>query len=275
MKKKVAFIMTVYKNDKLKFFKETIESIVNQDYGFENINIYLGIDGELPDDIKEYIEEKKEYFYKIVQNKRNKGLAYTLNRLIEVLEDEKYVFRMDSDDICKQYRVSKQVNFMKSNLYIEIIGGAIEEIDEDGIVKMIRTYPKSTEIAKKFIPKASIFAHPTVCFRKSFFDKGFRYSEKHRFNQDLALWYEALVKNIQISNIDDVVLSLRTSNDFYKRRSYKRAFGEFGIYWEGIIKLYGYNWRIIYPIARLVIRLMPVSIVKLIYSEKFRKSLNK
>ena len=34
---KIAFIITVYKNDKLKYFKEAIDSIVNQDYGFENI----------------------------------------------------------------------------------------------------------------------------------------------------------------------------------------------------------------------------------------------
>jgi hypothetical protein len=273
--KKIAFIITVYKNDKLEFFKQSIESIVNQDYGFKNINIYLGIDGDLPNNIKEYIEKNNEYFYKTVQNEQNRGLAFTLNRLIEILEDEEHIFRMDADDICKLYRVSKQVAFMEQNKSIEIIGGAIEEIDEDENIKMVRTYPKSIEIAKKFIPKASIFAHPTVCFKKSFFEKGFRYSKKHRFNQDLALWYEALVNNIKISNIDDIVLSLRTSNDFYKRRSYKRAFGEFGIYWEGIINLYGYNWRLIYPIARLITRLMPAGIVKLIYSERFRKGLNK
>lgn len=102
-------MITVYKNDKLEFFAQAIESIVNQDYGFANINIYLGIDGNLPDDIKTYIEENKQYFYKIVQNEQNRGLAYTLNRLIEVLEDEEFVFRMDSDDICNFNRVSKQL----------------------------------------------------------------------------------------------------------------------------------------------------------------------
>jgi len=275
MKNKVAFIITVYKNDKLEYFKEAIESIVSQDYEFENINIYLGIDGELPDNIKKYIKENKKVFYKIIKNQKNKGLAYTLNRLIYNLKEEEYIFRMDSDDICKLDRVTKQVDFMEKNKEIEILGGVIEEIDENGNVKMIRTYPKSIDEAKKYIIKASIFAHPTVCFRKSFFNKGFRYNEKYRFNQDLALWYEALVNNIKITNLSNIVLSLRVSNDFYKRRSYKRAFGEFRIYWEGIIKLYGYNYRLIYPILRLIIRLMPPFIVKIIYNKKFRKILNK
>ncbi len=61
---KLAFIMSVYKNDKLKYFKEAVESIINQDYGFENINIYLGIDGEIGNDIEDYIKSNSHYFYK-------------------------------------------------------------------------------------------------------------------------------------------------------------------------------------------------------------------
>lgn len=273
--KKTAFIITVYKNDKLEFFTQAVESIINQNYGFENINIYLGIDGDLPDDTARYIESNKDYFHQTVQNEQNRGLAFTLNRLIEILEDEEYIFRMDSDDICKLDRVVKQVAFMEQHKEISIVGGAIEEFGEDGRVKMTRTYPKTTQEAKKFIAKASIFAHPAVCFRKAFFDAGLKYSEQYRFSQDLALWYKALANDFEVSNIDDVVLQLRVTNDFYKRRSHKKAFGEFGIYYNGIKKLYGYNWRVIYPLARLITRLMPVGIVKIIYSEKFRKVLNK
>jgi len=274
MIQKIAFIMTVYKNDNLEFFKEAVESIVAQDYRFENINIYLGIDGALPKESQEYINSSS-YFYKVIQNEQNRGLAYTLNRLIEVLEEEEFVFRMDADDICKFDRVGKQVDFMEENKNISILGGAIEEFGENGVVNMTRTYPKTTKEAKQFIVKASIFAHPAVCFRKSFFEKGFMYSEQYRFSQDLALWYDALANSFEVSNLDDVVLQLRVTKDFYKRRSYKKAFGEFGIYYKGIKKLYGYNWRVVYPIARLITRLMPVGIVKLIYSEKFRKVLNK
>jgi hypothetical protein len=273
--RQISFIITVYKNDKLEFFKEAIESIVNQDYGFDNINIYLGIDGELFNSTQNYINDNVALFYKVVQNEENRGLAFTLNRLIEILEDEKYVFRMDADDICKTNRVSKQTAFMENHSNISIIGGAIEEFSGNGIVNMTRTYPKTTEEAKKFIPKASIFAHPTVCFKKSFFDADFKYSEQYRFSQDLALWYDALANGFEVSNIDDVVLELRVTKDFYKRRSYKKAFGEFRIYYNGIKKLYGFNWRFIYPVARLVTRLMPVGIVKIIYNEKFRKILNK
>jgi len=271
---KVAFIITVYKNDKLEYFKEAIESIINQDYGFENINIYLGIDGKLPRDIENYIQENEKLFHRVIKNDKNMGLAYTLNRLIDNLENEKYVFRMDSDDICKLDRVSKQINFMKKNQSIEILGGAIEEFDENGNILMIRKYPKNNKEALNYIYKASIFAHPAVCFRKSFFNKGFRYNIKHRFSQDLELWFQALFNDIEISNINDIILSLRVSNNFHKRRSLKKGFGELNIYWNGIKELYGYNYRLIYPIMRIFIRLMPPVFIKIIYNKKIRNFLN-
>lgn len=275
LKEKVAFLITVYKEDKIDFFKQAVESIVDQDYGFEFINIYLGIDGKLSNEVKGYIHSNDRLFYKIIKNRRNEGLGPTLNKLIEALCDERFVFRMDSDDISKPNRVSKQVRFMIENPGIEIIGGAIEEIDEKYTVKMIRTYPKTTKAAKDFISKASIFAHPTVCFNRSVFSKGFRYNQKLRFNQDIALWYDILYHKIQISNLDDVVLSLRVTSDFYRRRSYKRALSEFAVYCRGIKLLYGSSWRYIFPVIRLVSRLMPVFIIETLYSERIRRILNK
>ena len=172
--KKVAFIITVYKGDKLPYFKKAIETIINQDYGFENINIYLGVDGDLPKDIDNYITTNDKLFFKIIRNNANKGLAFTLNKLIDSLEEEDFAFRMDSDDVCYLDRVSKQVNFMNANPKVLISGGSIEEFSEEEGVKMIRQYPKNTLEAKKYIYKASVFAHPAVCFKKDFFAKGFR-----------------------------------------------------------------------------------------------------
>ncbi len=53
------------------------------------------------------INDNKDIFYKIIKNKYNMGLAKTLNKLIEVLEDEEYIFRIDADDICRSDRVQK------------------------------------------------------------------------------------------------------------------------------------------------------------------------
>lgn len=271
---KIAFIITVYKKDNPIFFKEAIDSIVKQTYGFEDINIYLGVDGELTEELNEYIQSHSSNFYKIVHNPKNKGLAFTLNRLIEVLEDEKYIFRMDADDICYPERVSKQIAYMRENPSVLISGGSIEEFDENGRVNIVRSYPSNTEKAKSYIYKASIFAHPAVCFNQMFFGQGFRYDEMRRFSQDIDLWFWALKNNVEVGNISDIVLKLRVSSDFYKRRSYKKALGEFRIYYKGIVQNYGFGFKLIYPMARLLTRLLPVFIVKFIYKGRLRKMLN-
>ncbi len=98
---------------------------------------------------------------------------------------------------------------MEQHKNISIIGGAIE----DGVVKMTRTYPKTT---KQFI--ASI--------QQSVLEKLFSRKVLSIVSSiDLALWYDALANGFEVSNLDDVVLQLRVTKDFYKRRSYKKAFG--------------------------------------------------
>jgi hypothetical protein len=273
--KKVAFIITVYKGDKLPYFKTAIESIVNQDYGFENINIYLGVDGSLSVEINKYIESNSKLFYKVLRNQTNRGLAFTLNMLITNLEKESLIFRMDSDDICYLDRVSKQVLFMNSNPNILISGGSIEEFsDKEGVITS-RTYPKNSNEAISYIYKASIFAHPCVCFNKLFFDKGFTYDASHKFSQDVELWFRALKHGIEVGNIEDVLLQLRVQDNFYKRRSHKKAFGEFMIYYKGILSNYGVSLKLIFPFLRFLFRLFPVFLVEKIYTSKLRKLLNK
>ena len=77
----VACIITVYKNDNPIFFKEALDSIIGQTYGIENINIYLGIDGNIPKELEEIISSNDKFIYKIVKNSQNSGLAFTLNKL--------------------------------------------------------------------------------------------------------------------------------------------------------------------------------------------------
>ncbi len=273
---KTACIICVYKSDRLDFFTQAINSIVDSAAGGgQPINIYLGIDGELPLDLSSYINANSNLFYKIIKNPTNMGLAYTLNRLIDALEDEEYIFRMDSDDICKPHRVAKQVEFMEQNRNVEILGGAIEEIDEHGTPKMIRAYPKNTKEALDYIHKASIFAHPTVCFRKRFFERGLRYDASYKKNQDLHLWFRALLCGVEIANLDDVLLSFRVTDDFYKRRNYKIALNEFKIYRQGIRDLHGrFSFKLAYPTVRFLARLMPAWISRILYDKRVRRILN-
>ena len=55
-----------------------------------------------------------------------------------------------------------------------------------------------------------------------------------------------------------------------QRRSRMKAKTEFYAYMRGIKDLYGFSWRYIYPITRYVFRLLPPSVIEVIYGSKIR-----
>lgn len=263
--KKIAFIITVFKNDKLVYFKQAIESIVNQDYGFVHINIYLGIDGELPEDIKIYIEKNSQYFYKIIQNTSNKGLAFTLNRLIDVLEDEVYIFRMDSDDICRIDRVSKQVEVFEKDSELLLVGSNLIEIDENGKELREKKMPIEMNAIIKFSVARNPFNHPTVAMKKEFFEIVGKYNEVFFKSQDYELWARALIAGIKCANVDDSLLYFRVSRDYMnKRNSFTNYINEFKISMN-LVKHFKMYSQLPKVIVKLLIRMMPSDIGKLVY----------
>jgi cellulose synthase/poly-beta-1,6-N-acetylglucosamine synthase-like glycosyltransferase len=264
--------MSVYQNDNPAFFEEAINSIVSQSYGIENIRIYLAIDGEVPQEIKDIMEKHKKFFYKVEQIMPNKGLANALNVLIASLEDEEYIFRMDSDDIARENRIQKQVEFMQKNSEIGICGMAIEEFLKNGD-KNIRKYPATNEKILANIHKISPFAHPSVCFRKSALQKLEKYPTGYHLCEDIALWFEAAKKEIKMANLSEIGLNFRIQSNFYKRRSLSKALSEFMVYWNGTIELFGINLKLLFPTARLIFRLMPKFVIKLAYNSRLRKKL--
>jgi len=269
---KIAVIMSVYKNDKPKYFEDAINSMILQSYGIENINIYLAIDGEIPLETENIIKKHEEHFYKIKRITPNKGLANALNVLINSLEDEDYVFRMDSDDISRVDRIQKQVEFIEKNSDIEICGMTIEEFSENG-EKNIRVYPATNEQILANIHKATPFGHPSVCFRKSALQKLGNYPTQYHLCEDIALWFEAVKKGIKMANLQEVGLDFRIQNNFYKRRSLSKALSEFSVYWNGVISIFGISPKLIFPVARLISRLMPPFIIKWAYNSQLRKKL--
>jgi hypothetical protein len=265
--KKIAFIITVYKNDKLEFFKQAVESILKQDYGFENINIYLGIDGGLPDGTVNYIESNKEHFHHIVQNESNKGLAFTLNRLIEILEDEEFVFRMDSDDICKFDRASKQVEVLEADKDLMLVGSELIEIDENGKELRYKKMPVDMTDIIHFSIARNPFNHPTVVMRREFFYIVGVYDESILKSQDYELWGRALIIGIKAINISEPLLYFRVASDYMnKRNSFVNYINEFKIS-IGLMTHFHKYGQFPKVLAKLLIRIMPSSVGKLVYKK--------
>lgn len=198
----------------------------------------------------------------------NSGLVCALNYGLKYVKSD-LVARMDSDDLSSADRFEKQIKFMEGNSRIDVSSGSLQEFSEENPCITIRTYPKCN--FKKYIAKASPLAHPASIMRmKIFKEGGLRYDERYYMNEDIALWFDVLRKGYNMGNIDDVIYYLRSDGGMMKRRSRMKAKTEFYAYMRGIKDLYGFSWRYIYPITRYFFRLLPPSIIGVIYGSKVR-----
>lgn len=226
----LSVILPVYKKDKVEYLSKSVESILYQTY--KNIHLYIGVDGPVGDNLKEVLQLlEKQNNVSVVWFKENRGLACVLNNLLDICfkDGYEYVARMDADDISELTRFEKQMAYMEEHPEIDVVGGAIKEIDEEGKYRnKTIVYPEGPEDCRAFFAKRNPHAHPAVLFRKSFFDKlnGKKYRPEYRQNQDTMLWFDGMMVGTKHANIPDVVLQFRMTDTMFKKRRNGWAFAK-------------------------------------------------
>nr|BCN22407.1 UDP-Gal:alpha-D-GlcNAc-diphosphoundecaprenol beta-1,3-galactosyltransferase [Vibrio mimicus] len=264
-KMRLAVLMCVYNGDCPVNFAKAVNSMKSD---VHEIRIYLHIDGNISQELEKKISELR--IYKTIKSDSNVGLAAGLNKLIATLENERYIFRMDSDDVSKGNRIDEQVCFMESNKGIDVSGGYIEEfIGNESNTIYIRKYPLVNSHIQKIMFTSSPLAHVTACFRGNFFDNFGPYPTDYPLNEDIALWTSSSRKGATFGNIDRVLVKVRMDGA-YDRRTTKKAIPEFKVYLKHCIS----NRKLPIKIfARLAFRFFPVFLTKKIYVSEIRRVL--
>ena len=267
----VAVLTTLYIKDRLDLFDIAITSIEEQTIDRE-VRIYLCCDGPLTPEQNIYVAANATRFHRIVRSQKNEGLAKALNHLIEVLEDEAFVFRMDGDDISEPERFKSQVELMTEDPELGLIGCQAWDIDEEGSRIGVRNYPiDKTNIARSVVGVNPIL-HPTFCFRREIFrDDRIRYPEAY-MSEDLAMVVTLLENGYRIGNHPDRLFSWRITPAFFARRqSWRRGWTEMKWYLRAARSQNEiYSMRIALPIARLALRAMPAWAVESLYRSGLR-----
>jgi len=244
---KIAVILPVYKKDKVPYVHLSFDSILNQTY--LNITLYVGVDGPVGDALGVVLKSYEQKGVRIQWFEENRGLAMVLNDLLAIARKDgfEYIARMDADDISMPDRLEKQMAYLIAHPEIDVVGGSIEEIDEDSKSRnKTIIYPEGPEKCYKFFAKRNPHAHPAVLFRWSFFEKleannnlnaklkptdfknqkGKWYRPEYRQNQDTMLWVDGMSKGTKHANIPDVVLKFRFTNSLFKKRRNGWAFAK-------------------------------------------------
>lgn len=136
---------------------------------------------------------KNDERLKIIKNETNLGLIKTLNKLISISEAD-ILIRMDPDDLSDRGRFEYIKNEFESDISLDLLSSSYRNIDEKGLKiinksLMVPTLKNSIVFVSLF---NSPFAHATVAFKRSIFDK-YHYDQSFVGAEDYKLWSELIL----------------------------------------------------------------------------------
>lgn len=269
--------MSTYSQMKTEYLRQSFESIWTKQE-LRPDQVVLIEDGPVGQDQESLITEWQEMLgdrLVVCKNKENQGLTKALNIGIQHVTSD-LIARVDCDDISAPTRFRLQHDYLEQHPDIDILGGAMQEFNDSNPCIVRRYYPQTDAEVRKYILKASPLSHPSVMMRTKIFREGLAYDERYRTSQDIALWYDALLKGHKISNLSEVILYFRRSDDVMKRRAKKKAKNECLIYVKGIYRMKGiFTFAYFYPVMRYIIRNLPVGMINWFYNSKLRQKLLK
>lgn len=270
MQDKVVVILSVYNKEKTEYFRQSVDSVLQQSYSL--IELFIGVDGPVGEELKNAIASYEEDpRVRVFWFSENRGLAKVLNDLLNECfkEGVNYIARMDSDDIALPERLYLQMDYLKNNPNVDLVGGAINEIDENGNnLNHIVKYPITPEECFHFFSKRNPFAHPTVMFRRTFFEKtGCFYPTEYIRNEDTGLWLEGFKHGVKGANLSDVTLNFRVTNAMFTQRRNGSVFAKSQLQLrKKINKELGYGFMsYVYANAMYLLMISPSWLLRIAY----------
>ena len=263
----VYVIMSLYKNDRYHIVKEAIESVLNQSYS--NIVLYIKGDGVLDSQVLSYISSLVDPRVLFFSRVENKGLAVSLNELLETIlsnDNCKYIARMDADDIAHPDRFEKQIQYLRSNAEVDCLGSWAIEITEDGKEYFRKKMPESHEDCLELFKKRDCLIHPSVMFRKSYFEKAGLYPEDTYFGEDTIMWAQGFASGCKFANIPEFLLKFRLDENFFKRRRGLKHAKSILSLRRRVNHMLGFGFKeTIYSYLYAIAKLMPTAVLNIIY----------
>lgn len=269
---KFSVLLSIYSQESSKNFKRAMESIYDEQELKPN-EIVLVEDGPLTEELYFEIENQKKKLgkiLKIIKLKENKGLGVALEKGILECRNE-LVARMDTDDISMPTRFKEQIEYLKKNKNIDVLGTYMSEfIGNEKNIICIKDAP--LDKFREYIKYRDPLNHPTVILKKSKVIEAGNYQEI-LLNEDSYLWRRMIVKGAQFANLPKSLLYFRVTDETYKRRGgWKYIKAEYLLQKEslklGIINKLEFILNIL---LKSSIRILPNQLRKIFYLKLLRK----
>ena len=254
---------------------EAIASVLAQT--FQDWELILCDDGSKDEtySIAKTYQEKYPDKIILLQNERNMGLNYTLNRCLQEAQGE-YVARMDGDDISVPTRLEKLVKALNENSQFVVVSSSMIRFDESGEwgQNQVILFPEK----KDFLKHSPFFCHAASMIRRDVFLEvdGYTVHKNLLRVEDCHLWFKIYSKGYKGMNLEEPLYKMRDDQNATSRRTVRNRLNIIYVTWIGfkMIKMpwYAYVYAIRTTLLELLKIVTPTFIYKIIHKRRNKKT---
>lgn len=218
----ISIIIPYYK--KKKFIDQSLKSIFSQThFNYEVLIIY---DDQDQTDLY-YLRDKysKNPKVKFIVNQKNLGAGKSRNIGINKSQG-RYIAFLDADDIWKENKIKKQLEFMK-NAFAKASHTSYEIINEKNQIIGFRK-AKHFKDYKELLKSCDIGLSSVIIEKNIFKDDV--YFAHLKTKEDFVLWLKILQKKIQFYALDENLLSWRKNENSLSSSIKQKLFDGFKVY---------------------------------------------
>ncbi|MGV3741390.1 MAG: glycosyltransferase [Burkholderiaceae bacterium] len=264
-------LMAVYKGDDHRLFKRAVESIYQNTLTPDHT--VLVVDGPVHDEINEVVQMAELNFgVQVVRIASNQGLANALNEGLKHVHTE-WVARADADDVNMPDRFSRQHRMIAESETVDLLGGAIEEFDEEGRALGLRRVPTTPQGIRSWIGRRNPFNHMTVVVRADIVKAVGGYPDLDR-KEDYGLWAKIIASGGRCMNSDAILVRATAGKKMIARRGGVRYVkSEFLLQKEFVrLGISSLPRAVINGVARALVFLLPTGLRTLFYMRWLRSA---
>lgn len=145
---------------------------------------------------------------RVLANERNLGLTATLNRGLREARGE-FIARQDADDVSQPDRFARQLEFLRANPQVMLLGTSARQVDDAGRAQGTLDMPRSPLAVRWAMLFDNPFLHSAVMFRRAPVVAEFGgYDESFSISQDYELW-SRIARRHPVANLPERLVTLR------------------------------------------------------------------
>lgn len=165
------------------------------------------VDDGSTDATPELIARISDTRLRYVRHEANRGIPETRNTALASAQGQ-YIAWLDSDDTARPTRLQKQVDFLRDNPGIAMVGSAAGKMNIDGSPKRgIRMPPLNPPIIAAWLLFRSAFQQSSVTGRADIL-KAYRYDPRYHVCEDVDMFVR-LQRDHDLANLPEVLIDRR------------------------------------------------------------------